>query len=399
MNNKRIISGLLAVTMAMSSTAVMASADFSAQPAQPEAKTELIDTSKVKFGSKYSYTVNADNKTITIVDVTEKALSGSTLKIPTKIDGKKVTGISSTLQGSIYNFYKKLKVVDIPKTVKDIDNFLPFGWWYEDSEIDLSKITISCYKNTAAEKFAATANLKCTLKDANKNHVLAAQIKKTVGLGKNSVKFKWNKVSNATGYRVFRYNNETMKWEKLADLKASVLSYKDSKCDRNAINYYTVRAFRKSGGKTYWANYSGVKGIRCMPTTAPKITSIKSVKEKSDDGVTYRYIDIEAPGVNRGDTAIQVEIKDPNSKEWVRFTSFYVGGTDSNTCRLYKYPTTVDGVSYDDYFEKGKTYNIRMRYCNYVTDNGYRNDENGYMYTFSGHNQYGKYLTKSVKVK
>ena len=77
----------------------------------------------------------------------------------------------------------------------------------------------------------------------------------TVRQSKTSVRIKWNKVSNATGYVVYmKTNNGSFK--RLYGVRTSYFNKTGLKL--GSTYYFKVRAYRESGGKTYYGPYSSI---------------------------------------------------------------------------------------------------------------------------------------------
>lgn len=82
------------------------------------------------------------------------------------------------------------------------------------------------------------------------------------------IKVKWKKVNGASGYRIFRKETKSGKWEKLADV--SKTSYVDEDVKNNKTYFYRVRAYKK-GNKKVWGMKSTVVSQKYVK--APEITS------------------------------------------------------------------------------------------------------------------------------
>ncbi len=119
-------------------------------------------------------------------------------------------------------------------------------------------------KYTGAKKLYFTIAPKATSK------ITATQTTTTVTL-------KWNKVTGADGYRVYKYNSKTKKYEKLKDVTKTTL--KISKLKAGTIYKYKVRAYTKDDG-TIWGDYSKVfeTATKCK---TPKITKLTTTKGKA----------------------------------------------------------------------------------------------------------------------
>lgn len=76
---------------------------------------------------------------------------------------------------------------------------------------------------------------------------------------RTKVKLSWNKVSGASGYRIYRSKSKTSGFSKIKTIKSgSTLTYKKS-TSRNVKYYYKIRAYKTVNGKKIWGAYSTVK--------------------------------------------------------------------------------------------------------------------------------------------
>ncbi|MGN0633492.1 MAG: transglutaminase domain-containing protein [Oscillospiraceae bacterium] len=89
-----------------------------------------------------------------------------------------------------------------------------------------------------------------------------------------AVRINWNKVSNASGYRVYRYNSSTGKWASVATVTSGdTLTYRQSGLTAGTVYKYKVRAYRKVNGKTYWGDFSDTITTATRPV-APTVTRV-----------------------------------------------------------------------------------------------------------------------------
>lgn len=91
----------------------------------------------------------------------------------------------------------------------------------------------------------------------------APQSTKTKSASKK-VTITWKKVTKATGYEVYRATSRDGKYKKITTIKKnSTVKYVDSKgLKKGKTYYYKVRAYKKSGSKTYYSAYSAVKSVK-----------------------------------------------------------------------------------------------------------------------------------------
>ena len=68
---------------------------------------------------------------------------------------------------------------------------------------------------------------------------------------KTSVKLSWDEIKNAHGYMVYRWNNSTSQWDKIARVNAGELGYKDSNLTADTEYKYYVTSF-----VSRWDSYS-----------------------------------------------------------------------------------------------------------------------------------------------
>ena len=99
-----------------------------------------------------------------------------------------------------------------------------------------------------------------TYKDCTK----PAQTKNLKAATKSSaVTLTWSKVARAGGYRIYRYNSKTKKYEKIATVKGNkTFSYKNTKLKKGSTMKYKVRAYKTYNGTNYYGAYSEVVSIK-----------------------------------------------------------------------------------------------------------------------------------------
>ena len=80
---------------------------------------------------------------------------------------------------------------------------------------------------------------------------IAAPKLSSVKSSKSGITFKWNKVSGASGYYVYRKTGSG-DYEKIATVKGgSKVSYVDKKAKKGKTYYYTVKAYYSSYSSAY----------------------------------------------------------------------------------------------------------------------------------------------------
>ena len=90
-------------------------------------------------------------------------------------------------------------------------------------------------------------------------------MKRASNNGKGGIDVSWNKVSNATGYRIYR-KEDRGSWKGLDTITSySVTTYTDDSCVSGKTYAYTVRAYKEYEGKTCYGGYdnNGVS-VKCQ---------------------------------------------------------------------------------------------------------------------------------------
>lgn len=115
-----------------------------------------------------------------------------------------------------------------------------------------------------AYKKTDTGTLWGSSSSAYKDCTKPAQTKNLKAATKSStVTLTWSKVARAGGYRIYRYNSKTKKYEKIATVKGNkTFSYKDTKLKKGSTMKYKVRAYKTYNGTNYYGAYSEVVSIK-----------------------------------------------------------------------------------------------------------------------------------------
>lgn len=156
----------------------------------------------------------------------------------------------------------------------------------------------------------------------------------------NTVTMSWDKVANATGYRVYKYNTSTKKWQGVANTKNT--SYTFTKLNSGTAYSFTVRAYTTENGKDY---------------LSPKYTTFKTATNPAN--ITKASFKSSANSVKMswskvsGATGYRVYQYNTSTNKWkavanisgasYTFKNLKAGTTYKFTVRAYK---TLDGQTY-----------------------------------------------------
>lgn len=92
----------------------------------------------------------------------------------------------------------------------------------------------------------------------------------------SAIRVRWNKVSDADGYIVYRYDKNTKKWSRAGKVTSpDVLNFLDSKLSAGTVYGYRVKAYKKVNGKVAYGTCDKTIYAVTKPA-AVKITSTSS---------------------------------------------------------------------------------------------------------------------------
>jgi uncharacterized repeat protein (TIGR02543 family) len=102
---------------------------------------------------------------------------------------------------------------------------------------------------------------------------------KAAAAGYTSIKINWSKVTNATGYRLYRATSYRGSYKYIG--KTSSTSYKNTPLTTGKKYYYKVRAYTTVGSTTKYGSYSSIVSsipVPSTPSVTVKSSSYKSIK-------------------------------------------------------------------------------------------------------------------------
>ena len=125
-----------------------------------------------------------------------------------------------------------------------------------------------------------------------------------------SVKIKWSKVKNATGYQVVFYNAKTKKW--VSEKITTALTYTDTGLKELTNYYYRVRARVNKNGKITYGSYSPklkVKTNEAVVTVGR--TEPVTVGSRTDNSITIKW-----PKIANA-TGYKVYVYSTTQRKWI----------------------------------------------------------------------------------
>ena len=192
----------------------------------------------------------------------------------TSLKSVKFSNKTSDIGNCAFFRCSELKSVTIPKSVKNIGvNALGVKF---DSSGDLEKVegfTICGYKNSIAEKYAIENDFKFVALTATPKLTSISNTSKGVTI-------KWEKVTDAVKYRVYR-KSESDGWKKVVDTTSA--KYEDTSVKSGVTYSYTVRSI-SNDGKFYASGYDK-KGKSIKYLAKPKLSSATN----ASSGITIKW--------------------------------------------------------------------------------------------------------------
>lgn len=92
-----------------------------------------------------------------------------------------------------------------------------------------------------------------------------SSLKQNTSYSTTSITMSWKKLSNVTGYEVYRATSANGKYTKVKTTTST--TYKQGKLTRGKTYYYKVRAYKTVNGSNIYGNYSSVKAMGTKPQT------------------------------------------------------------------------------------------------------------------------------------
>lgn len=226
-------------------------------------KVEILGTDsatgwyKIKYNNGYGYVSNkylkidsSNQQSTTLSKPTVKASSSSYNS--NKLSWNKVKGASGyeVLRAtSKTGTYKLVKTITSGSTVSYTDKSLATGTTYY--------YKVRAYRTVDKKKVYSSYSSVVSAKPVLKT----PSVKLTSGSKKATI--KWEKISGASGYEVYRATSKSGKYSKIKTItKNSTVSYVNSSLTKNKTYYYKVRAYRTVNGKKIYSSYSVAKSVK-----------------------------------------------------------------------------------------------------------------------------------------
>ncbi len=137
----------------------------------------------------------------------------------------------------------------------------------------------------------------------------------------NQITFSWNKVNGADGYKVYRYNSGTGKWDRIATVASGVTSRTDKGHNPNSKHTYAVQAYKNYNG----AQCHGEMSNPLYTVCAPAQVTIGSGFGYTTSSVTVRWSKV------TGATGYEIYRYNTSTSKWDLVGTVNSGSTTSFT--------------------------------------------------------------------
>ncbi|WP_206425702.1 fibronectin type III domain-containing protein [Ruminococcus sp. Marseille-P6503] len=133
----------------------------------------------------------------------------------------------------------------------------------------------------------------------------------------DAVRINWDKVDNATGYRIYRFNEKDKSWDNIETIKDNtVLTYRDEGLKSGTVYRYKVKAYKKVGDVNYWGFASDEKYTASAPE---KVTVTKANRSTTSVRIFWEEVNC---------TGYKVQQYNSSSGEWETLELVSYGTTE-----------------------------------------------------------------------
>ena len=182
----------------------------------------------------------------------------------------------------------KLLTVNIPNSVTKIGS-LAFGYKFEshdskknvDNYDKINGFKVNCYYNSLGQKYAQNNGFTFSLLNPGFQvtgfRVLSRQM--------NKIYFTWNKSAGANGYIVYRLDDATNSWKKIARSRININTYPAKKLTPGTTYKFAIKAYKTINGKDV---LSATFPIVTTSTIPSAVTGLK-VDATSSNAVKFSW--------------------------------------------------------------------------------------------------------------
>ncbi|MCD7742282.1 MAG: hypothetical protein LUI06_08765 [Ruminococcus sp.] len=289
-------------------------------------------------GSNYYGTYSSVIITTTDPSKVELKSEFSSTASAIRINWNKVNGASGY---RIYRYDSSTKKWTTVKTISDGSKTT-----YRDSSLSSGKTykyKVKAYKTLKGTKYwGETSTYITAVTKPDK-----VSIKTSYTCTSSAIRINWNKVSGASGYRIYRYDSSTKKWTTVKTISdGSKTTYRDSSLSSGKTYKYKVKAYKTLKGTKYW----GETSTYITAVTKPDKVSIKTSYTCTSSAIRINWNKVS------GASGYRIYRYDSSTKKWTTVKTISDGSKTTyrdsslSSGKTYKYKVkaykTLKGTKY-----------------------------------------------------
>ncbi len=187
------------------------------------------------------------------------------LMVKTKIDKPSVTGISASASGIKlkwkksdnavgYQIYRSNSFSGNYTSVKTVTKNSTVA--FTDKNVTLGKVyyyKVRAYRKVGnSTKYSGWSAVACAQPELQETRFTGIS-----GISSSKATLKWQKVSEAQGYKLYRKTGKNGKYQQIGSISdPNTVSCTDNGLKNNTAYYYKIRTWKKVNGKTFYSAYS-----------------------------------------------------------------------------------------------------------------------------------------------
>ena len=295
---------------------------------------ESSDTSVISMNGSKATVRNAGTATITVIANETGKCKGCVTSFDVTVEPLPITPTISAISDQKYTgaaIKPSITVKNGTKTIASTNYTVEYSNNVNPGTATVKVTMKGNYSGTATANFKIVSNSgeeeKPTIATPTKSKI-NSYVSNT-----GTIKVKWTKSVNATGYNVYRYDPTAKSWKKIGETPASKLYYLDKKLNPGTVYKYKVRPFNKSNGSIAWGSSSLAVSLMTRPL---KTTVTNSTAYNTKIKLTWKSINC---------MGYQVQMLDTSTNKW----------TTKKTVNTNTANSTVTGL------KSGKKYSFRVR--------------------------------------
>lgn len=225
-------------------------------------KTVSYKDSGISTGTTYYYKVRSYVKTS---KGNKYSSFSNRMMVKTKLSKPAITSISSSASIRLkwkksqnatgYKVYRSESYKGTYKCIKTLSKNTQTS--YQDKNVQLGKVyyyKIRSYAKVGKKTtYSAYSAISCVQPELSETAILSVS-----GIRTNQASLKWEKITEADGYKIYRKTGTGGKYKCVKTISSrNTVSYKNTELKKGTKYYYKIRTYKKANGKIHYSAYSG----------------------------------------------------------------------------------------------------------------------------------------------